>query len=281
MSGKNTVAFLVLTPDQICQFRAMIWDFYARHRRIFAWRHVEDPYAVLVSEIMLQQTQTYRVAGKYEHFLTELPNFKALAGASSHTLLRCWQGLGYNRRALYLQKIAQLVVSQHNGQLPNDPQILQNFPGLGAATAASVCVFSFNRPHVFIETNIRAVFIHSFFGSAQKVHDREIMPLVEQTLDASAPRDWFYALMDFGVMLKKTYANPSRASAHHTKQSKFEGSDRQLRGAVLRALLAHKNMPVEQLVTALAVEPERAKKIVMQLQEEKFLVVEDGQAQLF
>lgn len=267
---------------EIKAFQAHLWDFFSTHRRAFAWRYIDDPYGVVVSEVMLQQTQTHRVAGKYEHFLATFPNFAALASASVGEVLACWQGLGYNRRALYLQKIAQIVVERYAGQLPDDPAVLQEFPGLGPATAASIVVFAFNKPLVFIETNIRAVFIHSFFCDATvPISDKQIMPLIAATLEDCAPRDWYYALMDYGVMLKKEHKNPNRKSTHYVKQSKFEGSDRQVRGAIIRYLVVHGRGTIQELISLLAIDQARLAPIVDQLCAEGFLCKQEDDLRLY
>jgi len=261
---------------QIKQFQKTIWQFYTEHGRSFTWRHINDPYRVLISEIMLQQTQTQRVCEKYEQFCNLFPNFELLAQAPLSLVLSSWQGLGYNRRALYVQKIAQLVMNDFAGRLPTDPQLLQTFPGLGIATATSICVFAYNMPFPFIETNIRAVFIHSFFDNKTEVHDREIMPLVAQTLDTKAPRDWFYALMDYGVMIKKNLVNPNRHSVHYIKQSRFEGSDRQLRGLLLRLLLKNQTVDIEQLSMHMRTNPTRIPRIIDKLVQEGFITTING-----
>ncbi len=236
-----------LTNKQIEEFQTQIWTFYAQYGREFPWRHVTDPYKIVVSEVMLQQTQTYRVMPKYEQFITTFPSFELLAEATLREVLSVWQGLGYNRRGKYLYELAQIVVNEFGGSLPSLPEQLFLLPGIGPATAASVAAFAFNRPTVFIETNIRTVFIAHFFPHQQKVHDKELVPYVAQTLDTSNPREWYYALMDYGVMLKQTLVNPSRRSAHHALQSKFEGSDRQVRGKVIRILTEQKEMVIAQL----------------------------------
>lgn len=233
----------------IVAFQETINAYYATHKRNFPWRDVSNPYYVLVSEIMLQQTQTYRVEPKFEQFIAQFPTINDLASAPLVTVLFAWQGLGYNRRAKFLHKAAQEVVALHNGQVPSAVSDLQALPGLGYATASSVAAFAYNIPTVFIETNIRAVFLHFFFNEQVDIHDKQIMPLVADALEGQDPRQWYYALMDYGVMLKKTHANPSRKSRHHVKQSRFEGSDRQLRGAIIRVLtsIAH-SLPYDALV---------------------------------
>jgi A/G-specific adenine glycosylase len=173
---------------------------------------------------------------------------KALAEAPLSDVLRAWQGLGYNRRAIALQTIAKRVINEFGGRLPNNPEMLETFPGIGPNTAGSICAFAFNAPTVFIETNIRAVFLHHFFPEQEKIHDRGLLPLVDITLERERPREWYYALMDYGVHLKKLHRNPSRRSAHYTKQSTFEGSHRQLRARLLRQITERGHLSLADLV---------------------------------
>lgn len=237
-----------LTQQKVTIFQELIWTFYKKNNRHFVWRKIHDPYYIVVSEVMLQQTQTFRVIDKFNQFITELPTFEALAQAPLSTVLSLWQGLGYNRRARYLKKIAKIVVNDYNGTLPQLPDILVKFPGIGPATAASICCFAFNSPVVFIETNVRAVFIHEFFADRDNIHDNELIPLIKQTLDNNDPRQWYYALMDYGVHLKKIHKNPSRKSKHHHKQSQFEGSDRQIRGTIVKLLLKYHQLSTQELL---------------------------------
>jgi A/G-specific adenine glycosylase len=220
---------------------------------------------------MLQQTQTYRVQPKYEIFITELPTLESLAQASLKDVLSLWQGLGYNRRGKFLHKCAQQLMKEHAGIIPNDPQKLVLLPGIGKATAASICAFAFNNPTLFIETNIRAVYIHHFFKNSDTVHDNELMPLIAATLDIENAREWYYALMDYGVHLKKMCPNPSRKSKHHTTQSKFEGSDRQIRGHILRLLTNHEQMNIDTLIATTDKDASRVLRIVAQLCDEGFI----------
>ena len=192
-----------LTAATIRTFRNTIYDHYHRHGRDLPWRRTRNPYRVLVSEIMLQQTQVDRVIEKYGLFLSSFPDFQTLAAASVKDVLRLWQGLGYNRRALGLKALAERVVTQHRGRLPSDPDKLIALPGIGKYTAGAVGAFAFNKPVVFMDTNIRRVFIHTFFKDQDLIEDAHILPLVEQTLDASDPRSWYNALMDYGAMLAK------------------------------------------------------------------------------
>jgi A/G-specific adenine glycosylase len=229
---------------KIPEFINLIATYYASNKRHFAWRDVENPYYVFISEVMLQQTQTQRVIEKFAHFIEVFPTIHELANAPLSAVLLVWQGLGYNRRGKFLHQAAGIIVNQYNGIVPEDPSQLVKLPGIGAATAASIAAFAYNKPTIFIETNIRAVYLHSFFPKQEKVSDAELMPFIEQSLDHSNPRQWYYALMDYGVMLKKMHKNPSRKSKHHTKQSPFEGSIRQIRGSVLRLILQHSTLCV-------------------------------------
>ncbi|MFC1509819.1 A/G-specific adenine glycosylase, partial [Candidatus Omnitrophota bacterium] len=216
-----------LTRKEILGFRRTIYSYYKKHQRQLPWRETSDPYCITVSELMLQQTQVDRVIDKYNLFIREFPDFAALAQASLLDVLRVWQGLGYNRRAKALREIAIKVMNDYKGILPSSPDLLKTFPGIGPYTAQAITAFAFNKPAVFIETNIRCVYIHFFFNSRTEVKDGDIFPVVEQTLDSGNPRKWYSALMDYGVMLKKEHLNPGRKSAHYSKQSRFEGSDRQ------------------------------------------------------
>lgn len=218
-------------------FKRTLRAFYKKNRRDLPWRNTTDPYHIVVSEIMLQQTQVPRVLVKYASWLAKFPNWRALASASLSEVLAEWKGLGYNRRGLALHKIAQHVMA-HGGEIPRDHDALIALPGIGSNTAGSIAAFAFNEPTIFIETNVRTVFIHHFWKatSRRKPTDKEILKLVAQTIDRKNPREWYYALMDYGTHLKKTVGNVSRRAAVYRPQTKFAGSNRQLRAALLFAL---------------------------------------------
>lgn len=223
---------------------------------------------------MLQQTQTSRVAEKFPEFLKTFPNFKTLAVSTPAEVIMAWQGLGYNRRALFLRQLAQTVVSSYNGKLPPDPAELIKLPGIGKNTAGSVAAFAFNTPTIFIETNIRSVFLNHFFPGQTGVSDADLMPLIATSVSPDKPREWYWALMDLGVHLKKSQPNPNRASQHHTKQTKFVGSKRQVRGAILRELatLPLTNVQLIKKLTALSpLSPADFKIIIADLITEGFI----------
>lgn len=211
---------------------------YRSHRRDLPWRHTTDPYRVLVSEIMLQQTQVERVVPFYAKFLRKFPSTKVLAKARFSVVLKEWQGLGYNRRAKFLHAAAKQIAKRG---FPRWVEDIEGLPGVGKYTARAVAAFAFNEPEAFIETNIRTVFIHHYFPGKKKVSDKELLPLVEACLRASGmePRDFYAALMDYGAHLKKSGVKLNARSTTYVKQKKFEGSARQLRGAILRELLKH------------------------------------------
>jgi A/G-specific adenine glycosylase len=262
---------VIISLRKIHLFQRTIWQYYKREGRDLPWRKTTDPYQILVSEIMLQQTQVERVIEKYDQFLSAFPDFPSLAQAPLKKVLSAWQGLGYNRRALALKYIAQDVMKMFHGIFPSSEDMLVKFPCIGKATAGAVAAFAFHKPSVFIETNIRRVFIHFFFRDKENVRDTDIFPLIEKTLDTSDPRQWYYALMDYGSMLAKQKQNPNRKSAHYQQQSPFKGSHRQLRGMVLRAIIAQPSVTESMLLKKLDKAPERVREALLQLQKEGFI----------
>ena len=228
-----------LSAEEISAFRERVLGYWREHgRHDLPWRLTRDPYAVLVSEVMLQQTQVARVVPHFERWMEAFPTPDALAAAPLEAVLEYWQGLGYNRRAVALTRAAEQIARDHGGEVPRDYDTLLGLPGVGPATAAAVLAFAYGEARPYVETNIRSVYLHEFFADAADVPDAAILPLVEATLDRDDPRTWYYALMDYGVHLKRTGPNPSRRSRHHTRQSAFEGSHRQLRARIVRAVMA-------------------------------------------
>ena len=269
-----------LTRNAIRLFQKTIYNYYHENGRSFPWRETDNPYYILVSEIMLQQTQTGRVVNKYKQFIKTFPNFESLANASLREVLELWQGLGYNRRAKALKETANVIVTEFKGKLPSSPDVLIKFPGIGKYTASAIATFAFNKSTIFIETNIRSVFIHFFFNNRNDVKDAEIFPLIDKTLDASNPRIWYYALMDYGVLLKKRYKNPTRRSAHYRKQKSFKGSNREIRGMILKTLLKEKSLSESELINKLGIEPEKVKRNLKQLQKEGLVKKNEEKFQL-
>ncbi len=225
----------------VAAFRAVVLDYYKAYgRHNLPWRLPErsgsfDPYKILVSEFMLQQTQVPRVLPKFTQFIARFPSFVTLAGAPLSDVLQAWSGLGYNRRAKFLWQTAQIVQRQHNGRLPDTLANLVSLPGVGPNTAGALLAYAYNKPVVYVETNIRTVFIHHFLSSQQAIDDKVILELAARALAADA-RSWYWALMDYGTHLKQSVSNLNALSKHYHKQSAFKGSKRQVRGQVLKAL---------------------------------------------
>jgi A/G-specific adenine glycosylase len=262
-------------------FKKEIWNYYhAYGRHTMPWRKTKDPYKIMISEYMLQQTQVSRVIEKYAEFLKAFPTIKSLAKASNTQVLKIWQGLGYNRRALYLKQAAESIQKKYNGKVPHTIEELIELPGIGKNTAGAISAYAFNIPAAYIETNIRRVYIHFFFKNKNNVHDTDILKLVEKTLDKKNPREWCFALMDYGKYLCKVVENPNRKSKHYIKQSKFKGSDRELRGKILRILLKANSISKVKIFTELNEEKLRVEKVLETLVRDRFVSIEKGKLTL-
>lgn len=270
--------YITMPPaEQLRIFQQTVWDYYHAHKRDLPWRTplhgALDPYHILVSEIMLQQTQVSRVVPKYRQFLALFPNIESLAAAELAEVLAAWSGLGYNRRAKFLHQTAKVVTERLNGLIPQDSAELVQLPGIGINTAGAILAYSFNQPVTFIETNIRSVYLHHFFTDQSDIADKILLPLVEATLDTSNPREWYWALMDYGTFLKATIENPSIRSRHYSRQTKFEGSKRQIRGRVIKQLL---QAPASQAELQLHITDERLAEVLQDLQQEQMITYIQG-----
>ena len=232
------------STSSLTSFRQRVLIEGARLYRDLPWRKTHDPYAIWISEVMLQQTQVKRVDGRWQQWLEKFPTVDALALASRADVLEEWQGMGYNRRALSLLEAARRISKNYPNSFPTAYDDLVALPGIGPATAAGIRAFAFDLPGVYLETNVRSVFLHELFPDAQHVPDSVLIPLVRETCPQTAdnpsdtPRIWYYALLDVGAELKRTHTNPSRRSKTYARQSKFEGSHRQKRAEIVRILLA-------------------------------------------
>ena len=251
MVRKHRACAADLTPEESALV-AKVWREGKRLYRDLPWRNTRDAYAIMLSEIMLQQTQVSRVEKYWERFLALFPTLDALASAETSLVLEMWQGLGYNRRALALKRCAEVCSQQYGGQLPRSTEELLALPGIGPATAGGIRAFAYGEPGLYLETNVRTVFLHELFPGQSDVPEKLIAPHVERTCSADDPRGWYYALLDYGSYLKSVLPNPSRRSKHHSKQSKFEGSRRQKRAELVRVVLAQRMATLPQLQQALA-----------------------------
>lgn len=259
-------------------FLETLYGYYTEHgRHDMPWRIPEadgsfDPYKILVSELMLQQTQVARVIPKYHEFLAHFPTVQTLAQAPLADVLKSWSGLGYNRRAKFLWQAAQHVQTECRGQFPEDLEGLVKLPGVGKNTAGAVLAYAFNQPAIFVETNVRTVYIHHFFHDRTDIPDGEILELLTATIDRQQPRIFYWALMDYGTHLKQTVGNLSRHSRSYARQSPFEGSARKVRGNILR-LLGTRSMTFEEL--AAAISDDRLPVILSELQREQLISRDD------
>lgn len=219
------------------KFRTKIRAFYRAHGRDLPWRRTHDPYKILVSEIMLQQTQVDRVVPKFNAFIKKFPTVKHLARARTQDVLALWSGLGYNSRALRLKRSAERIVELHGGRVPKDKAVLVTLPGVGPYTAGAIRTFAFDMPDVYLETNIRTVFIDHFFPNKNSVSDTELLEVARLVLPKNDWRGWYSALMDYGAWLKSKGKNQNSKVKNATKQSRFKGSNREVRGAIMKVLI--------------------------------------------
>lgn len=200
------------------------------------WRQDTRPYYVLVSELMLQQTQVDRVVPKFEAFIARFPDEAALAAATLGEVLTLWSGLGYNRRAKYLHDAAQMIMTDFGGMFPVTYDELVRLPGVGPNTAGAIMTYAYNQPVVFIETNVRTVYFTHWFDGEYEVHDRELRDAVEASLDREHPREFYWALMDYGSWLKRQGGGRLTMSRHYKKQAPLKGSLREVRGQIVKRL---------------------------------------------
>ncbi len=267
---------------RVTQFQNLVWATYRKNTRIaMPWRETHTPYYVLLSELMLQQTQIARVASYFNKFTVQWPQLCDLAAAPLSDVLKAWMGLGYYRRAKYLHASAQVICADHGGVVPKDKQTLLTLPGIGDYTSAAILAFAYNIPTVLVETNVRRAIIHHFFANEPRVLEKDVREYVRLTVDEKKPRLWYWALMDYGASLAYKVQNPNRKSAVYTKQSGFEGSNRQVRAAILRAVVQKGGMRMNDIVStvretlaSVAEQDERIYKNIEALTQEQFILCE-------
>lgn len=275
-----------ISESRLEEFTQKVWEQGRELYRDLPWRNTYDPYAILLSEVMLQQTQVSRVLGRWEEWLDAFPTVEALASAPLPPVLELWQGMGYNRRALNLKRCTETLVEEYDGKVPSDKKALLALPGIGPSTSAGIRIFAFRQSDMYLETNVRTVFIHEFFSSQEGVSDKVLKELVEMTCPQDeSVRDWYYALLDYGAQLKKLVPNPSRKSAQYKRQSKFEGSHRQKRAYLLRRVidgtsnfseLVEDLARIEEAAGREAPSSEEVASIMGELEEEGFVHEQDG-----
>lgn len=226
---------LLITNTQILRFQKKILSFYKTQGRTLPWRQTTDPYRILLSETMLQQTQVSRVITYYTRWIELWPTLQAFAQASRKEVLKAWMGLGYNSRAVNLHRTVQIIVTKFQGDTLVAMKHFEELPGIGIYTSRAVQIFSANTDIVTVDTNIRRILIHEFH-LPENISQKELWNIADRCLPHGKSRDWHNALMDYGALVltsKKTGISPQ------TKQSRFEGSDRQIRAKIIRLLLEH------------------------------------------
>jgi A/G-specific adenine glycosylase len=250
-----------MTPKR---FNTLVWEHALKHgRHTLPWRKTRNAYRILVSEVMLQQTQVERVIPYYTRFLTRFPTIESLADAPLKEVLSLWQGLGYNRRAKMLHEASKTAVEVYGGKLPKSVLELQKLPGVGQYTARAIAAFGANQDVIMIETNLRTAVIHHFFPNEENVDDAEVLKILERVYPKGRAREWYAALMDYGAFLKKQGIRVNAKSSGYTKQKSFKGSGREVRGVIVRALLSGSKSK-KQLLSLFAAE--RTVQVEKQLQ---------------
>lgn len=266
----------ISTAEEIAVARTFLFEKGRACYRELPWRGDASPWAILVSEIMLQQTQVPRVEAVYPRWIERFPRPSALARLSVAEVLAAWSGLGYNRRALSLHKTAKILAEEYDDTVPASEEALRKLPGIGVYTARAVLAFAFNIPSVFLETNIRTVFIRHFFSGEEPVGDGELENIGTALLDREQPRQWYTALMDYGAWLKVHEHNFGKRAKAYRAQPPFKGSERELRGAILKRLLGTSPLTVAELSYQLASDVERVFLCAEKLEKEGFVSIVRG-----
>lgn len=268
-----------IASKDITKFSRVVWSYYERSgRHDLAWRKKTDAYSIVLSEIMLQQTQVARVEEHFKNWKREFPTWKILADSRFSQILTCWQGLGYNRRARYLHEMAKKVMITHGGVFPQEKKQILALPGIGPYTAAAINSFCYNQIDILIETNIRTVIIFHFYKNQEEVSEEQIGFVLKQCLKPGTkayknPREWYWALMDYGSHLKSEVGNLNTKSKTYNKQSRFEGSKRQMRSRLLRYILERPASTYRQIQDASnSSDEELIKELLTALTTEKMIV---------
>jgi len=234
---------LELNSQKIELFRHKIFDFYRLNRRSFPWRESSDRYAVMISEIMLQQTQAERVVPKYTAWLQHFPDVAALASAQLKDVLAMWSGLGYNSRAVRLHRSASIILECFGGIVPSTPELLKKLPGIGEYTCRSIPVFADNFDVAAVDTNIRRILIHEFM-LAEDIAPINLQQVADAVLPRGQSREWHNALMDYGALLLTSKRSGIRSLS---RQSTFLGSKRWYRGRLVHDLVRSKTLFLEEI----------------------------------
>lgn len=256
-----------LSSEKIKQFQKKVLSFYKKNKRSLPWRDTTDPYKILLSEFMLQQTQVSRVVSYYERWTAKWPTIDQLASATLAEVLEQWMGLGYNNRAVNLHRTAKKIVAEFDGDVISAMKNYQELPGIGKYTSQAVQIFSTNDDLVTVDTNIRRILIREF-DLPPMVPDKELWRVAERCLPAGKGREWHNALMDYGALYLTAQKTGIKSK---TQQSRFEGSNRQIRAKILRCLLKQ-GLSIIDLETEIDVRQERLFPLLEKMIAEKTIV---------
>jgi len=259
-----------ISSEKINQIQHEILSFYADHKRDLPWRSTTDPYKILLSEFMLQQTQVKRVIDYYIKWIKQWPTILDLSIAPFQDVLSEWIGLGYNRRAQYLHESLKIIVETYDGDVLSAMHDYQKLPGIGNYTARAVRIFAGNDDIATIDTNIRRIFIH-LFHLPTTISDHTLADIAEKCMPRGKSCIWHNALMDYGALKltsRKTGIKPK------TTQSRFNGSDRQIRGKILRMLLKGPNT-YQEFQSTFQIGPSRLNKILSKMKQDQMISQND------
>ncbi|MFW9929475.1 MAG: Fe-S cluster assembly protein HesB [Candidatus Thorarchaeota archaeon] len=259
-----------LDENSISTFQNKIFSWWRNNKRSFPWRETTDPYKIMISEIMLQQTQTTRVIEKYLAFIQKFPTFDSLASAPPADVLSLWSGLGYNRRALWLQQASQKIISL--GYFPRTPENLRKLKGIGSYTSRSILIFAFNFDIATVDTNIRRIFINENFAT-ESTSEKEMLMIAYKLLPKGKARDWHNALMDYGSLVMTSTRTGIKSK---NKQPTFIGSSREYRGKVIKHLNEIGKASLEELFGISNLERESTEKIIKSLIKDGLIIKEEN-----
>jgi A/G-specific adenine glycosylase len=261
-----------ISEEKIQEFQKKIFSWWETNRRDFPWRITNNPYHILVSEFMLQQTQTSRVMRVYENFLKNWPTKAELAEEASSNVIKFWSEnrLGYNRRAKWLHEA--IIYLNKLDAFPKDPKELRKIKGIGSYSSRSILIFAFNHNLATIDTNIRRILIDQGFAN-EETKDSELLSIAEKLLPHDKSRDWHNALMDYGAILKtarKTGIKP------RTRQKPFKNSTRAHRGSIIRLLSSQNGGSFEEISAAIKISKESLNTILSSLINDQMITEKDG-----
>lgn len=251
-----------IPTSKIEKFHEKLFTWFEKNKKDYPWRQTTDPYHIMVSEFMLQQTQTGRVVPKYEAFIERFPTLESLATAENRDVLELWSGLGYNRRAIWLKEAAQTI--HPLGEFPKTPKELKKIKGIGDYTSRAILIFTYNQDIATVDTNIRRIFIHEGFAS-QETSDKELFQIAEKLLPHGKSKEYHSALMDYGNTIltsAKTKIKPK------TVQGKFAGSNRQYRGRIVKYLTGHLMGTKAEIIKNCQVPEEKIDQILSKLEKD-------------